>query len=679
MATKGSLPFEIFSRVFDYIDSAKVLAQCRSVCKRWDRPAEYAMLGKQLTITFTNSLAFYHHLHKKPANAQRIKHLHFNVLVCTDLIIKILRLAITPSIETIRFTIHHLDDTFYNELIAIGSATKLTHLRAIPCPYNYQEIHEKAMLQFKDTLEELSDGYGDAYYIHRLFFKLDEFKCLKKLSIHGYLEDIAELDSIVKNAHQLQELEVYGEMNAGDLWTEADVQNWLRDNVQVVPSLTKVRFFYGISQSDEDYTKITSPWLLEYLTFKYPNIDYVDTSANVMHQVGDDYLEIPARMCSAVSKVRSYNIDLVFLDTWNPAYDSLIGDINIVKVAYTKEAYVMSCRRVKSQVNQRGGGEDEATAGKRTTEFQLEIGQRCMKTILNKDDVSHFILLWEMATTFMTAIIKIDLTDDCGYCDSPDNPQTTFESTFFFKILQVISSKQPMQIAVRKLQAVPEEAIAIKTDKSQLDALEICFAEIDSKVLSTLAQMVSSINVLTFTCCLIGRDEEVARKLNAFMSCIYLPSTKLRQLVISYKVHTDIGDVGYTAQMKQKTSGMDRTTYISLDMDHGSSLTFRLCYASGKAIPIPLHEYNVVAATITRPEPAIHIICQSLEQIIVCFDHVSFDIDVGKHTKSSVFSALQNGGSSSTRSNSFLAMPLEKQEAMVWSFNKHMHEKPSVL
>ncbi|KAL9548196.1 hypothetical protein MBANPS3_005811, partial [Mucor bainieri] len=632
MTTGSSLPLEIFLRIFDYVDSVKGLAQCRLSCKRWDRLAEYAMFGKQLTITYANSLSFYHQLQKKPANAQRIKHLCFDIVDCTDVIVEILRLAVTPSIERIEGTIRYLDDLFYKELIAIGTVTKLTNLRAIPYPYIYSEIHTESLLLFKDTLQELHHGFGDFYFMPPdIFEKLDEFKCLKKLSTHCVFDSIAELDAILDGAHQLQELEIHREVGAGDLWLEDDVQSWLHDNVQVVPSLTKVRFCHDKDESwlDDEYIYGISPWLMEYLFFKYPNIDYLGTNAAEEYWVDelDNLVEVPPyRLCSAIYKLPSHDIQVFFERAWDSQYDPLVGDINIVKLAYYESEFVLHCRHVKSQMDQQRG--DEAT-GERTTEFQLAIGQLCVKELYK--GASSFGLIQEMATTFMTAI-KIDLSSDYGYRNSPGDPLLILsESALFFKTVQVISSQQTMQMAVRKLQAVPE-VIVIKADKSQLNELEICYAEIDSKVLSTLTRLFSAINVLTFTCCLIGKDEEIAAcKSNTSMSCIHLPSTKLRQLVISYKVHTDIGDIDYATQMKQKTR-MNRTTYILLSMDHELSLAFKLCYASGKATPVSFREYNVVAAT--RLELVMHIICQSLEVIVVCLDHASFNIYVSKYMNS---------------------------------------------
>ncbi|KAF1797639.1 hypothetical protein FB192DRAFT_1251695, partial [Mucor lusitanicus] len=99
--TFDSIPIEILHLIFQHIDSAWYLGQCRHVCKRWSAPAESAMLCRPVFIRSRNMMPLLAYLTKKPSNAKLIKDLYLGIHANDSSATQLLQLALTPSIERI--------------------------------------------------------------------------------------------------------------------------------------------------------------------------------------------------------------------------------------------------------------------------------------------------------------------------------------------------------------------------------------------------------------------------------------------------------------------------------------------------------------------------------------------------------------------------------------------------
>ncbi|CAO3607605.1 unnamed protein product [Mucor fragilis] len=74
-----SLPVEILTIVFQFIQSAKQLGECRLVHKTWDYPAESAMLSQEITLhDHTAFQRLINHLKKKPTKGKLIRYLNLD-------------------------------------------------------------------------------------------------------------------------------------------------------------------------------------------------------------------------------------------------------------------------------------------------------------------------------------------------------------------------------------------------------------------------------------------------------------------------------------------------------------------------------------------------------------------------------------------------------------------------
>ncbi|CEP07558.1 hypothetical protein [Parasitella parasitica] len=268
------LPTELWLVIFDLIESAKELANCRLVCKRWSALAEAAMLGQNLKFDTVESISkFNSQLKMKPQMARLIKSIHLPYTDDLNLPLQkeLLDLALTPNIKHFQgqmseeILIHFLE-------IAQRSSSKFDRLQVLPELYTMDNKYVDTMLYFKDSLREISVSvlpFEMPESSQCIATHLREFRSLTKLTLDLYglpcsndePTNFIELEKILNRCKHLEVLEfTWGSVVNSSMGT-AEFKKWLSNNVQQVSSL--YAFKVG---------KLEGPHMLEYLVYKYPNV-----------------------------------------------------------------------------------------------------------------------------------------------------------------------------------------------------------------------------------------------------------------------------------------------------------------------------------------------------------------------------------------------------------------------
>jgi hypothetical protein len=191
--TFKALPDELWTRIIGKVVTVAQLAQCRLVCRKWNRLFEVAMFGKPIAINSDKqALSLYCHLFKNLSNGELIKHLTLNYDVKSITILdELIYLTFTPSMEYIGGTL--ATDDFFRLLgdIANNSPVEFINLKNIPCPNFATEAYINALLKFKETLTIVVLKFDILTpVIFNFVEQLDKFECLTSFSFYGEIDTI---------------------------------------------------------------------------------------------------------------------------------------------------------------------------------------------------------------------------------------------------------------------------------------------------------------------------------------------------------------------------------------------------------------------------------------------------------------------------------------------------------
>ncbi|KAI8643296.1 hypothetical protein BD408DRAFT_415013 [Parasitella parasitica] len=338
MTTYKSLPKEILSIIFNSIDSLAALSACRLVCRAWDDPAETAMLSKPIEIHHQDRvIKLVDHLAKKPEKGRHIKHLMVPALADNDIVDALLQLAFTPNIEELNgnvFTnlrMSHFLETMTK--IANQSREEFKKLKSIPTSHVLNDSYSKALLTFKSTLQHIELWVKNNTDSQDLIHRLGEFKSLNALDLYGEIDNIVDLETILKGCCNLQALY----LNMEDL--EALEKNgremdkdqlilWAKENVQQVASVKTL-----------DITALGFPSFIEYLMFKYPNTESFNFNIfglELPFEV-DDLVSLNIdRIINALKHLKQYSLDYKIppRDDLSTVCKAARGDCNVLSLQY---------------------------------------------------------------------------------------------------------------------------------------------------------------------------------------------------------------------------------------------------------------------------------------------------------------------------------------------------------
>lgn len=152
---------ELFSKIFNHIDSVEQLAQCRITCTKWNRPAETTMFSK--TILFKSQvqvLTLFGHLFKDTSKGKLIKRIHFDPEFDTFWLLKAMFDTVPmPNLEYLTGSMMK-EDSFATLLgTTTESTTAFNQLKMIPDPAVATQMYCDALFMFKDTLSTVTLRY----------------------------------------------------------------------------------------------------------------------------------------------------------------------------------------------------------------------------------------------------------------------------------------------------------------------------------------------------------------------------------------------------------------------------------------------------------------------------------------------------------------------------------------
>lgn len=326
-----TLPDELWTRIIGKINSIAQLAQCRLVCRKWNRPSEAAMFGKPIAIkSDKQALDLYCNLLRNPSNGRLIKHLTLNCDVKSMTILgELMHLAFTPSMEYIDGTL--VSDDFFLLLgdIANNSSVKFINLKSIPCPNFATEPYFNASLKFKESLTTMVLKFDYISPVILCFVEqLDKFKCLTSFSFYGGIDTIYRVEHFLRGCNHLKELTMDILLH-DDLHDKNEIVRWAMINAKRIDSLKRL-VISGSCRSD----------LTEYLLYKYPYV----SSIKILPVIWNTFeLEGTNQMMIAAKKVPLRQIKLMVsadADILDALRNLISHDIDYTVVSVTEEGDV---------------------------------------------------------------------------------------------------------------------------------------------------------------------------------------------------------------------------------------------------------------------------------------------------------------------------------------------------
>ncbi|GAN01531.1 hypothetical protein MAM1_0008d00964 [Mucor ambiguus] len=296
------LPDELISKIIDCNESIADVAMCRLVCKHWNCLAEPLMFGKQIVIrSEADALSLYGHLCRNPGYGKLVRRICFKESdIACALQEHLLHYIFTPNMEEMRGKLSFGYKFFRTiRMMANSSIAKFDKLRVIPHPPYFSNDYDDALVTFKDTLREMvlvfdaehnRPGMGISNYMM-------DFKSLTKLTLNGDLGSLFLMEETLQHFSALQELTLNLHLT-DNIHEKTFVETWAVPTVNTVSSVKKVTF-KKYCRSDQ----------LEYIRFKYPNIDTLIIDANkIPLMVGRSNIK---RIVKAMAKVPTHNIKLL--------------------------------------------------------------------------------------------------------------------------------------------------------------------------------------------------------------------------------------------------------------------------------------------------------------------------------------------------------------------------------
>ncbi|KAL7313087.1 killer toxin resistant protein [Mucor circinelloides] len=274
-----SLPAELLSVIFDNVESNLQLAECRLVCRKWNDPAARSMLGNKITINSEKAASrLFRHLFLDPSKIPLIRHLDFR-LDEDNLpmnIYKLLLLTFTPSIVNLTGSVK--SKRFFTALFDIVDTSPQTFANLATLPLysgSDADFNTTVALKFKDSLLyptlRLS---GQTTQTTKDFLKdLDQFQNLGMVILRGHVNGLEWMEDLLKSN---SDLEGFGVINfefkgfGPTLTRIGGMDSWFASSVQQENSLQYLMI-----------SSVCRPEVLEYFSYKYPELKYLELKGRV--------------------------------------------------------------------------------------------------------------------------------------------------------------------------------------------------------------------------------------------------------------------------------------------------------------------------------------------------------------------------------------------------------------
>ncbi|KAF1804448.1 hypothetical protein V8B55DRAFT_1357487 [Mucor lusitanicus] len=272
---------EILILIMSHVGSLSQLRECRLVCKAWRNPGLISMLGQEITLRSELGIfRLYDLLMRDPSRGYLVKHLVFNTgEECSVVLKELLYLILTPNIETIKGDVSN--DDFYIEFNKVMKRWPnkfekfqlMTSCSEVTLPYF------EALCHFKNSLQAMVFNIGEYSedIAYRCAKDLSQFLCLTSLKMEGWYQRLWSMEEVLKYCPYLQELSLNIHEESGNVLESLVVEDWAKSTVEPQYNLKTLSIQ---TSCHADY--------LQYLFFKYPNIESIDIDI----ELDDDYIDI---------------------------------------------------------------------------------------------------------------------------------------------------------------------------------------------------------------------------------------------------------------------------------------------------------------------------------------------------------------------------------------------------
>ncbi|KAL9558959.1 hypothetical protein MBANPS3_000660 [Mucor bainieri] len=268
------LPTEVWINIFTHIESRSTLIKCRRTCREWDPLAERAIFSGKLFLPLndTKLKQLHQHVSRKPALGRYPREIRINGIGLDnkiDLVMSLLKLLVNSNTISITCDGHfsqEMFDTLYKMLQQPPlNACKFKMIPRSTCTEQYWET----LCKFKDTLQDANLDL-DLIAGDGVNAQLKGFKSLKLLEFsRRRFASILELDDLLSTLPQLESMTATIDFTEGEYVSKstAELETWFAEqNIAKNDSLKElVLCCYPVPSYLNN--------LIEYLMFKYPNLE----------------------------------------------------------------------------------------------------------------------------------------------------------------------------------------------------------------------------------------------------------------------------------------------------------------------------------------------------------------------------------------------------------------------
>ncbi|KAL9541550.1 hypothetical protein MBANPS3_009054 [Mucor bainieri] len=561
------LPHELQINIFNRIEDKAQLAACRLVCKQWDPIAERAIFSKELEIgsdeeSFVTKL--HYHLANKPGLARLIKNIH----ICdgdeghSAMYEKTLKLAMTPSLEQIQ---GYLSEDTQNLIcqIILSSHNKFNRIKMIPVDKE-SDLGRQCIYALRNSLKHV-DLSIDGRQSNMVLDHLNEFTKLDYLDLdYSNIQDIMDLDLTLRRLKSATKLELFMHF-AGENYTPKSSDQmaaWLAQNVEKdegMKSITKV------SHSEEHW-----PNIVDYLTYKYPNLHFLKLDAMKCLIDIERILRATTHIPHLILEAGGFNNAN---DLWTLGY-MMKSSSNIVKITYELfggSRYIEeACRDDSIQIS----------------EFSVSLSDETDHTFIRQ------LLSGIGRGTSKITKAEIMLDNESGHHNPQDMLLTLYD------ILRLVPDVQDLEISDDPFEY--QELGTRDLVLNNLQHMEFSFSKVDHRVITQLGRIAPNLDRLTISNSLVvGRKGTYA---------VVMPDSNLSFLAIDF---SDVWEGESESVSTEGQTDIDGSLYLYIKTELHPETYYVWRPEDATLAMTSKEEYDMHAA----PLLSAHIECKSLSSL----------------------------------------------------------------
>ncbi|KAL9537687.1 hypothetical protein MBANPS3_011555 [Mucor bainieri] len=570
-------------------------------------PTEQAMVAYVRPKSGQHVIKFCLHLRQKPILGRHVRKLMLgNRLNHVPLVIQeeLFKRAITPNMTYLGGDFGETSASLLLKVVQ-ESGERFDSLELLDiCPTTV-DTYSNLVLFFKKSLQSLTIllERSLAPFYRDIVNRLEEFENLKLLNFVGK-EDVAAQDALLeletvlkKRCHHLNSIQIWLKIE-GTEWNNKDFsKRWILQNVD--QSLT-VRSFMGY---------VWHPVLLEYLTYKYPNLK----DAYIFFQATTITEQAAKRMIDCLRLISDVKIEQLCINNAHEiknAFSAMKSSTNLVKLRRLS-SFEDATNRTCLDISKRKASDK--------TVFTVEISTNTLLQLLN-----------DTRALMGLSNLHIIYTDDFR----PNIDDNEGASTFS-KLLAMISVASRVKF-FGALIAFPQLPVGNLVTLS-LQELEICGAFIEDKVLSFLSQAAPHLKYLTLNTCILDAMCPQHQLIN-------MPCSDLDTLAIVSFIEECIDSSPYPEfEFTSERYGAFESISESIDIEEKQIVSVMVSSLSTKQIQHFILKPSTPAAIVTISQedyvkyasgcPSIIIKCKSLKVLKLDLGYLAVELNLDADRK----------------------------------------------